>query len=179
MNFIVQAPLPHRDIYPRESTQSDQRSSAVVYAEVRLDAWATWAREYRGALGYPKVSMIYKVLRRKSMRLGGFVERPCLGKEDRPIGLLTAKGSETVSFKPREVGDVPEAIAQIDRVVATMDRVLRRIIQIEYLTSSDLATEQKALTAGMQTSQYRTLLRKAKRAVASALEVLPDASKLC
>lgn len=145
----------------------DRRASAVVYAEARLDAWATWAREHRAALGYPKVSMIYKVLRRKAMRLGSQVDLPRVGMGDRPLGFLTARGTETVSFKPREVGEVPEAIAEIDSVVATLPADLHAVLMADYFTQGPI--EARARATPWKRARYSQLLECAKYAVYMAL----------
>lgn len=158
---------PRRAARPGVGAKRDRRSSAVVYAEVRLDAWAAWAREQRTALGYPKVSMIYKVLRRKAMRLGSQVDLPWVEKNDRPLGFLTARGTETVSFKPRDVGEVPEAIAEIDAVVATLPDDLHAVLMADYFANGPI--EVRASVTPWKRARYSQLLECAKYAVYMAL----------
>ncbi len=159
------APRAHHPYLVPE--KRERRATAVVYAEARLNAWASWAREHRAALGYPSVSLLYKVLRRKAMRLPALVEHPRLDRFDKPIGLLTAKGTETLSFRPRDVGEVPEAIAEVDAAVASLPDDLHSVLMADYFTPGPI--EVRAKGTRWKRARYSQLLECAKYAVYMAL----------
>jgi hypothetical protein len=158
---LAPATIPHHDQQPRVDTHS-----RCGYAEIRLTAWAYWAKGQQERLGYPYLSLTYKVMRRRAKRLG--VMNP-LELELRLKG-LTARGSETRSLRPRTVGEVSEAIALVDRIVAVLEHRHKRIIHIEYL-SPECPQEAKAAEAGMFVAQYRRALKRAKLAVANRLDL--------
>jgi hypothetical protein len=139
------------------------RAARLSHADTRLMAWARWAKQHPESLGYPRLSIIYKVMRRHAKRLGAV--RTSL--EARIRG-LTARGTETRSLRPRTVGEVPVAINEVDRIVAALDPTQKKIIHIEYLLP-EYPEEAKAAEARMYTAEYRRALKRAKLAVADRL----------
>lgn len=137
--------------------------AAIAYADSRLSQWGQWARSQPEYLGYPRLSLIYKVLRRRAKRLG----KICHLVDERIIG-LTARGTETRSLRPRLVGEVPQEIAQVDRAVAVLPAIQRQVVRIEYLTSEE-SVEVKAMLSNMVIVDYRRILRRAKLAISAYL----------
>lgn len=139
------------------------RDIALIYAERRLSAWSGWARESREQLGLPPISLIYKAMRRKAERIrtqqiahGALVERA-----------LTASGHETRSCIPPTIGDVPEAIAEVDAVVAELRPPLNRVITADYFTYGPIEVRCKETPWGR--ARYLQLLESAKYCVFVAL----------
>lgn len=142
------------------------RATAVVYAETRLNAWAGWAKQYSNHQGYPKISLIYKVMRRKARRLGRIEEHR---SSERPTGLLTAQGKETLSFRPPEIGKVPEPIAEVDFVVARLPPDLHEVVMTEYFDDG-VRIEDRANATRWGRARYSQLLECAKYVVYASLD---------
>jgi hypothetical protein len=134
-----------------------ERKALLALAENHLTAWAKWAKSQPERLGYPHLSLIYKVMRRRAKRgASETVEFKHKG--------LTARGTETRSLRPSSVGEAPPRVAAADLAVASLDALPRQIIRIEYF-NSDYPEEAKAAEAGLYVTMYRRLLTRAKLAV--------------
>jgi hypothetical protein len=127
------------------------RDSALIYAENRLAPWAKWAKEHREALGFPTISLLYKAMRQKAVQL-----KAC------PQG-ITANGSQTLSFRPLEVGEIPVAIAEVDHVVAGLPTDLHTVIVADYFTYGPI--EVRCQATRWRRARYSQLLESAKYAV--------------
>lgn len=134
-----------------------KRDSALLYAEVRLHSWANWARENRGTLGFPTISLLYKAMKSKSERIRTISH-----------GELTAKGTQTPSFIPEPVRHVPEAVSEVDRVVATLPKDLHDVIIADYFTYGPIEVRAKATR--WRRARYSQLLEAAKYSVFVALD---------
>jgi len=132
------------------------RDAAILYAENRLSAWAKWARDHRSSLGYPTIATLYKAMRRKlvQMKSGG-------------DATLTARGAESHSFRPANVDDPGEAIAEVDTVVAALPRDLHEVIIADYFTYGPIEVRCKATR--WRRARYSQLLECAKYSVFAAL----------
>jgi len=144
-------------------SKDHERLARLNHVDARLMAWGRWAQQYPDALGYPRLSLIYKVMRRHARRLGALHRT----LEERVRG-LTARGTQTRSLRPQSVGEVPHAIQEIDRIVAALESIQRKTIHIEYLLP-EYPQEAKAAEAGMYTIEYRRILKRAQRAIADRL----------
>jgi hypothetical protein len=129
----------------------------VIYAENRLSAWATWAKEHRESLGFPNISLLYKAMRQKAMKFKGRAEARS----------MTAKGGEMMIFRPREVGDVPEPIVEVDVVVAQLPRDLNEVIMADYFTAGPI--EARCRVTRWRKARYSQLLECAKYTVYATL----------
>lgn len=144
------------------------RDTALLYAETRLGAWSKWAREFRAGLGYPTVSLLYKAMRQKSIRIKSLDVK--IGREDGPE--YTAQGTETRSMIPSVVPEPPEAIMEVDRVVAELPERLHEIIIADFFTYGPI--ELRCRKTRWRLARYSQLLEAAKYAVFSALMVGPS-----
>lgn len=135
------------------------RDSALIYAENRLRPWAAWARENRAGLGYPTIALLYKAMRQKAVPL----------KERRAVnhGRFTARGTETHSFLPQTIGEVPEAIMEVDAVVAALPRDLHTVIIADFFTYGPI--EERCRRTPWKRARYSQFLEAAKYAVYTAL----------
>jgi len=106
------------------------RDLALIYAERRLAVWASWSRNNRESLGFPAVSMVYKAMRRRAERVRR--EQIIGGAQIEPA--LTAFGIETKSRIPAVIGEPPEAVAEVERVVIAMRPDLYEVIMADYFT---------------------------------------------
>lgn len=139
------------------------RETAIVYAETRLEPWGKWSRDSANSLGLPRVSIIHKIIRRKLVR--GI---------SRNKSKVTAKGKETLSFRPRTIGLAPEAVAEVDKAVALLAENLQVILKVEYIEYRNAPMEDRCLAAGLSkkgSSRYKQLLESAKYSVFAALSV--------
>jgi len=103
--------------------------------EVRdwLERWGRWAKRTTDKLGYPNVSSIAKMVeqarvfeRREKVGKRALAEAresgdprqiaEAYGYEEHP---LTARGKQTRSMRPLEVGEVEPTIMRIERVIST------------------------------------------------------------
>lgn len=139
---------------PVATRQRRANLSLLRHADLRLIQWGRWARSEADYLGYPRLSLIYKILRRRSKRLGVLQKKPYSG--------LTARGCETRSLRPRSVGAIDPLIDQVDRVVASLDLPHRTVLRIEYeYTVSEQSVEVKATLLGVCAREYRCRLKAA------------------
>jgi hypothetical protein len=143
----------------------DQNNAALRIVDLRLIRWGRWASEQSSGLGYPHLSLIYKVLRRHAKRLG----KLDVSLEGRLKG-LTARGTETRSLRPRLVGEVPPEIAEVDRVVARLPPDVSQILQVEYVRAEE-PIEIKAALLDVCITEYKSALRRAKLTVSRRLFV--------
>lgn len=135
------------------------RDKQIAYADHRLTAWGSWARRDMERLGYPRLSLIYKVLKRRAQRGA------------RPEGTqLTARGSETRSLRPRTVGEMPPSIREVDCAVAKCGIEDREFLKGEYLWHRDLSIELRARLAGCRVAEYRSHLRDLQFVIAQRLD---------
>ena len=108
-----------------EVDERRKRAAELVYAEERLSAWAEWAKRHRDGLGYPSMSLLYRAMREK---LGPVDAKKRIVEESMRDVTLTARGSATrVSVEPK-VGEIPDAVAEVDVVVARLPHDLRIVI---------------------------------------------------
>lgn len=134
------------------------RQTAIVYAETRLEPWGKWSRDSAEALGLPKVSIIHKIMRRKLIR--------GLSKNKNK---MTAKGKETLSFRPKTIGEATEAVAEVDKSVAVLPSNLQLILKVEYVDYRNARIEDRCAAAGLARRRYGQLLECAKYAIFAAL----------
>jgi DNA-directed RNA polymerase specialized sigma24 family protein len=127
------------------------REAAILYAETRLEPWGKWSRDNPGTLGLPKVSIIHKVMRRRLIR--GLSKRK---------SKLTARGNETLSFRPRVVGPPTDAVAEVDAAVAILPNNLQQLLKIEYIDLRNARVEDRCAKAGISPPTYRKRLHQAK-----------------
>jgi hypothetical protein len=147
-------------------SQNARRDAALIYAEQRLSAWASWAREGRAALGLPSVSTLYKAMRRKAVRIRS--KRLELNDPEAALGpRLTAHGVETRSFAPHSAGEIPEAIAEVDQVVANLRPDLHEVIIADYFTYGPI--EVRCRQTRFRRARYSQLLEAARYSVYASL----------
>lgn len=151
-----------------QSSTKRPREAAVIYAENRLAPWGKWSRDNHEQLGLPRVSIIHKITRRRLVRGQ---------KKNRSV--LSAKGKETLSFRPRTVGVMPEAIAEVDRAVAAIPKRLRLILKIEYIHMPNSGIEGKCMLTRLCRKEYKERLCQAAYAVYLRLEDLTSAAFKC
>ncbi len=153
-----------------------EREAALIYAENRLSPWAKWAKQHRRNLGFPTISLLYRaMLTTKVGIMRGRAADPEVDEEGNIIYPINADGHETRSFRPPSVGEIPEAIREVDLVVATMATLtpnLHRVIIAEYFTYGPM--EERAKRTPWKLAQYRNLLKCAKYAVHGRLTTLAD-----
>lgn len=80
----------------------------IVYADCRLDAWASWVK-------------------------GGMASWPSLTL----LGRIIEQGANGAAQTGRSVEGMPDDILLTDRAVARLDLILRRTVKIYYLTYAD------------------------------------------
>ena len=134
------------------------RETAIIYAETRLEPWGKWSRDSANSLGLPRVSIIHKIIRRKLVR--GI---------SRNKFKVTAKGKETLSFRPRTIGAAPEAVTEVDKAVATLPENLQTVLKVEYIDYRNVRLEDRCAAAGLGRRRYGQLLECAKYAIFVAL----------
>ena len=134
------------------------RESAIVYAETRLEPWGRWSRDNPNSLGFPRLSSVYKILRRKLVRAA-----------TKNKSKLTVKGKETLSFRPQVVGTMPEAIEEVDIAVARLPEHLRNLLKIEYIQMCGAHINDRCVATGLGRRRYGQLLECAKYSVFVAL----------
>lgn len=141
------------------------RDAALIYAENRLSPWAKWAREHRDAIGYPTISLLYKAMQSTKVGIirGTAIPFADYDNHGEVVYPVNADGSETRSMRPREVGEVPEAIAEVDVVVARLPRDLHTVIVADYFTYGPL--DIRARQTPWKPARFRQLLEAAKYAV--------------
>lgn len=167
IEVVVPAPMP----VEVEEEPKRQRAVAVVYAENRLRPWRDWIREHRQNLGYPTISLLYKAMRRKAIRLRTMADEVKVDDDGNPVGLLTAMGKETLSMRPASVGECSDAIAETDQVVAELPEDLHRVIIADYLTYGGI--EIRCRATPWKRARYSQLLECAKYAVYQGLRYRP------
>lgn len=147
------------------------RDAALIYAENRLFPWAQWAKEHRDALGYATVSLLYKAMQMTKVGVirGSAYPRARPGPDgtleiDYPIN---ADGHETRSMRPLGVGEVSDAIAEVDGVVAALPRDLHEVIIADFFTYGCI--EVRCKQTRFKRARYSQLLESAKYAVYAAL----------
>lgn len=123
----------------------------IAYAEARLEPWGKWSRENGNGLGLPRVSIVHKITKRRLVR-----------GTSRNKTKLTAKGKETLSFRPVTVGTIPEEVAEVDKAVGALPLRFKTVISIEYIDCRTAPLEEKCAAAGVSRPTYIKNLRKAK-----------------
>lgn len=134
------------------------RETAIIYAETRLEPWGKWSRDSAASLGLPRVSIIHKIMRRKLIR--------GLSKNK---SKMTAKGKETLSFRPATVDTATEAVAEVDAAVSRLAQNLQIILKIEYVESPNSLISERCAKAGISRRRYGELLECAKYSIFAAL----------
>lgn len=132
------------------------RAAALIYAENRLFPWAAWARNNRETLGLPTISMLYKAMKQRSKPVG----------RARDVH-LTARGNGTRSMQPITVGEVPEAVAEVDLVVARLPEDLHEVLVADFFTYGPI--EVRCRATRWKRARYSQLLECAKYAVFASL----------
>lgn len=147
------------------------RAAALIYAENRLFPWAKWARENRETLGHPTISLLYQAMR--STKVG--VIRGCATPTADEHGVvhypINADGRATRSFRATPVGEVPEAIVEVDGVVAQLPPDLHEVLVADFFTYGPIEVRCKATR--WKRARYSQLLESAKYAVYMGLVSLP------
>lgn len=138
-----------------------KRADELVYAERRLSAWAEWAKQHRDGLGYPSMSLLYRAMREKR----GPVEAK---KKAADEVALTARGTEMRVSVERKVGEIPDAVAEVDVVVSRLPHDLRVVICVDYFAYGPI--EARAKKTRWKRARYSQLLESAKYAVYTALD---------
>ena len=119
-------------VVTREATKA--RAAALVYAANRLKPWARWARDHHESLGYPTVSAFYRAMQSSKVGIvSGHAEPYEYHDGDQKMihYPTSADGRETRSLKPASVGDMPEPVAEVDRVVALLPPDPRAVLMAE------------------------------------------------
>jgi hypothetical protein len=152
--------------------QHGPRDLALIYAERRLSNWAAWARENREQLGLPTISLLYKAMRRKAVRIkAAAIAIAAMSPEEIARPELTAYGHETRSSIPPSVGEVAEEILEVDEVVANLPPDLHEVIIADYFTYG--AIEVRCKQTRWRRARYSQLLECAKYCVFAALSAKP------
>lgn len=151
--------------------QYGPRDTALVYAERRLSIWAQWARENRDQLGLPTISLLYKAMRRKAVRIRSKATDITATPAEIEAVPLTAYGVETRSSIPPTVGEVPEEIMEVDDVVANLRPDLYEVIIADYFTYGPI--EVRCKQTKWRRARYLQLLESAKYCVFVALSAKP------
>ena len=148
-----------------------ERSEALVYAEARLRPWANWIRDSRESLGFPTISLLYKAMRQKTVRLRRDPNSNPMSKNADHTKMggpeFTAIGKETRSFKPNTVAEPTEAVADVDAVVNTLPKELREVVVADFFVYGPIETRARSL--GLRKATYSALLRAAKYSVYTGL----------
>lgn len=90
------------------------RDPDFIETEKRLVSWGSWACHAAEKLGYPQSTSIARLIEQVKVfdRQRGEAKR---GKE-------TARGKETVSFRPPAIGPVPGEIMSVDAAIAKLPK---------------------------------------------------------
>ncbi len=138
-----------------------RRDTGMVYAEARLDAWASWTRSNRERLGCPTISILYKAMQHA---------RRATAEERAIAGHVTAQGQQTQVMRRYDENFIPEPVAEVDSVVAKLPRPLHKVIVANYFTYG--AIEVRAKAAGMKRARFSQLLEAARYSVFVGLDAL-------
>lgn len=147
------------------------RAAALIFAENRLKPWADWARENRAGLGFPTISLLYKAMQMKWVEVKE-KRAHVVAPEHRGTGHLTARGKETRSMIPPTIGEVPEAIAEVDAVVAQLPPDLHEVIIADYFTYGSI--EVRCKRTKWKRARFSQLLEAAKYCVYTGLLAYGD-----
>lgn len=147
--------------------KSRARDAALIYAENRLAPWAKWAKDHRQALGYPSVSLLFKAMRMTKVGIIRGRAEPEADEHGEITYPINANGHETRSMRPLTVGEVPEAIAEVDIVVAKLPKDLHTVIVADYFTYGPI--EVRCKQTRWKRARYSQLLESAKYSVFAAL----------
>lgn len=137
-----------------------KRPAELTYVEARLHQWASWGRDHRHELGYPSISTLYKAMREKYTPIGLRLTNQAAA--------LTARGKETVVFFEPRVGEVPEAVGEIEVIVNRLPGDLRLVIVTDCFTYGPI--EVKAKKTPWRRARYSQLLEAAKYSIYAALD---------
>jgi hypothetical protein len=165
-DLIDYAPAPKESrleptLAERMDAPKKVRDASLLLADKRLAIWADWAKQNRQVLGYPTISSLFRVMMdSKRLKLKDLAELAA-GR------IITAQGKQALSFR-EEATFVPDAIAEVDRVVARLPRPLERVITANYFTYGPI--EARAKAAGHKRARFSQLLEAAKYAVWVGLE---------
>lgn len=147
------------------------RDSALIYAENRLAVWAKWAKDHRESIGYPTISTLYRAMATTKVgivRGSAPLPREVGEGDERCVEYpINAEGSATRSLRPQTVGEIPEAIGEVDSVVAKLPKNLHKVIIADYFTYGPI--EQRCKQTPWKRARYSQLLESAKYAVYVAL----------
>lgn len=138
------------------------RAAALIYAENRLFPWAKWARENREKLGVPTVSLLYKAMQSKSVPMRR-VHPNVISLHGENVPALTARGKETRSFRPTTIGEVPEAIVEVDEAVGALPPDLHEVLIADFFTYGPI--EVRCRRTRWRRARFSQLLEAAKYAV--------------
>lgn len=146
-------------------TEIHKRPTALLYAEKRLSAWASWAKANRERLGLPTISLIYKAMRERSEPARRSWRVPKLAPDESPQ-LLTAIGRQSRSMMPLTV-DCPDHIAEVDAAVIRLPADLHTVIMTDYFSYGPI--EVRAKQTRWKRARYSQLLESAKYSVFCSL----------
>jgi hypothetical protein len=143
------------------------RDGALIYAENRLSAWAKWAKEHRESLGYPTISTLFRAMQVTKVGIMRGSAEPEADEHGQIHYPINADGHATRSMRPPSVGEIPEAIGEVDHIVAVLPRDLRLVLVADYFTYG--AIEERCKRTRWRRARYSQLLEAAKYAVYVAL----------
>jgi len=160
---------PAKEAEPKEPTKA--RAAALIYAENRLFPWARWARENREAIGLPTISLLYQAMQSSKIGVIRGSASPVADENGIIHYPINADGRQTRSFRQTPVGEVPEAIVEVDMVVAKLPSDLHKVLIADFFTYGPI--EVRCKQTPWRRARYSQLLESAKYAVYMGLMSLP------
>lgn len=112
------------------------------YASLRLTEWAAWARKLGEQIGWPPETLLSRVMR---------------------------EGMNGASQGSRPPVDMPEQVAEVDRIISRMPAHIKASICEHYLTYAP--SEDKAKRLGIQRSVFWSRIKSGHWFVYSALQI--------
>ena len=118
-----------------------KRDGEMAYVDTRLSEWARWAKQGIDMLGYPRATMLARII-------------------DQQITGAAQSGKPPVSM--------PDVIAEVDLAVCKLSHLMRKVIVAHYLiyASSDV----KARSLDISRAHFWRLLGRAQRHVLEYLK---------
>lgn len=147
--------------------RTQARAAALIYAENRLFPWAKWAKENREVLGHPTISLLYQAMRSSKVGVIRGRAEPTADEHGVVHYPINADGRATRSFRATPIGEVPEAIVEVDLAVARLPQDLHTVIIADYFTYGPI--EVRCRQTRWKRARFSQLLESAKYAVYMAL----------
>jgi hypothetical protein len=158
---------------PREESFEASRDPVLGRVDSLLRTFARWAQQNRSALGYPTISTLFRAMLTTKVGIvrGGTLPDPkvvdAIADIVQVIYANAASGSETRSFKPREVMDAPEIMMQVDHAWAQLTGKLRRVMAAHYFVHGTI--EERCRKTSYKRARYLQLVECAQYAIYAAL----------